>query len=126
MAGGCCPAPPAPEAQRAAVAEFYAAAAGSAGGCCGDGGGGGGGGGCGSGAGAGGGIVGTGPGCGGVAAPALSELLGYSAEELLSLPDGANLGLGCGNPVRAAGLKVRRALTPIARRSPSLPPRSPP
>merc|ERR1719399_573842 len=104
MAGGCCPAPPAPEAQRAAVAEFYAAAAGGAGG----------------------GIVGTGPGCGGVAAPALSELLGYSAEELLSLPDGANLGLGCGNPVRAAGLKVRRALTPIARRSPSLPPRSPP
>jgi ubiquinone/menaquinone biosynthesis C-methylase UbiE len=31
--------------------------------------------------------------------------LGYTAEELASLPEGANLGLGCGNPVAHASLK---------------------
>jgi SAM-dependent methyltransferase len=46
-----------------------------------------------------------GEGCGGQGAPELSELLGYSAEELRSLPEGSNLGLGCGNPVSAANLK---------------------
>lgn len=36
---------------------------------------------------------------------AVSEALGYSAEELASLPEGANLGLGCGNPQAIANLK---------------------
>ncbi|MDD4541049.1 MAG: arsenite methyltransferase [Eubacteriales bacterium] len=29
----------------------------------------------------------------------LSELLGYSPEDIASVPDGANMGLGCGNPL---------------------------
>lgn len=33
------------------------------------------------------------------------EALGYSVEELASVPEGANLGLGCGNPQAIAGLK---------------------
>jgi SAM-dependent methyltransferase len=31
--------------------------------------------------------------------------LGYNIEELKNLPEGANLGLGCGNPTASAGLK---------------------
>ena len=31
--------------------------------------------------------------------------MGYSIEELKNLPEGANLGLGCGNPTASAGLK---------------------
>jgi SAM-dependent methyltransferase len=34
-----------------------------------------------------------------------SERLGYSAEELASLPEGADMGLGCGNPQAIAGLQ---------------------
>lgn len=34
-----------------------------------------------------------------------SEQLGYSDEELGSIPEGADLGLGCGNPVALASLK---------------------
>ncbi len=34
-----------------------------------------------------------------------SQLLGYSEEELSQVPEGANLGLGCGNPVALASLK---------------------
>lgn len=34
-----------------------------------------------------------------------SAKLGYSEEELRSLPEGADLGLGCGNPVALASLK---------------------
>ena len=34
-----------------------------------------------------------------------SELMGYSIEELKNLPEGANLGLGCGNPTASADLK---------------------
>jgi SAM-dependent methyltransferase len=36
---------------------------------------------------------------------ALAEIAGYSAEELRSAPEGANLGLGCGNPVAVASLR---------------------
>ncbi len=36
---------------------------------------------------------------------AMSTMVGYKAEELESLPKGANLGLGCGNPVAIAGLE---------------------
>jgi ubiquinone/menaquinone biosynthesis C-methylase UbiE len=35
----------------------------------------------------------------------ISKKIGYSDEELQSIPDGANLGLGCGNPVAIASLK---------------------
>jgi arsenite methyltransferase len=34
-----------------------------------------------------------------------SVKLGYSAQEIDSAPDGANMGLGCGNPLAIAGLK---------------------
>jgi SAM-dependent methyltransferase len=45
-------------------------------------------------------------GCCGAAAPeATSRAVGYSQEELAALPDGANLGLGCGNPVALASLR---------------------
>jgi SAM-dependent methyltransferase len=35
----------------------------------------------------------------------MSKMMGYSDEELAKLPEGANLGLGCGNPVALASLK---------------------
>jgi SAM-dependent methyltransferase len=35
----------------------------------------------------------------------MSKKIGYSAEELQTVPEGANLGLGCGNPVALASLK---------------------
>ncbi|WP_199615076.1 arsenite methyltransferase [Paenibacillus alkalitolerans] len=35
----------------------------------------------------------------------ISAKLGYSSEELASVPDGANLGLGCGNPQAIANLQ---------------------
>ena len=68
---------------RVAVRERYAAAARSQG-CCGDSGGS-----C----------------CGGSATEEQSRSIGYSAEQLASLPEGANLGLGCGNPTAIAALR---------------------
>ncbi|MGD0159602.1 MAG: arsenite methyltransferase [Candidatus Bathyarchaeia archaeon] len=35
----------------------------------------------------------------------ISRRVGYSEEEMSSVPEGANLGLGCGNPVALASLK---------------------
>jgi arsenite methyltransferase len=35
----------------------------------------------------------------------ISRAIGYSEKELKSVPEGANLGLGCGNPVALASLK---------------------
>ena len=35
----------------------------------------------------------------------ISQNLGYSREELKNLPEGANLGLGCGNPLAIASIK---------------------
>ena len=35
----------------------------------------------------------------------LSALMGYSKEDIESAPEGANMGLGCGNPVTLASLK---------------------
>lgn len=35
-----------------------------------------------------------------------SQRMGYSAEELAAVPEGANLGLGCGNPQAIAALRV--------------------
>ncbi len=44
--------------------------------------------------------------CCGSSRPAdVSRKVGYSEEELSSVPEGANLGLGCGNPVALASLK---------------------
>ena len=35
----------------------------------------------------------------------LAQKIGYSAEELAALPEGANMGLSCGNPAALAALK---------------------
>lgn len=43
-------------------------------------------------------------GCGDVTG-VISKELGYSDDDLNAVPDGANLGLGCGNPVALASLK---------------------
>jgi SAM-dependent methyltransferase len=64
---------------RQTVREGYARVAQGGAGCCG-------GGGCGDGA--------------------SSSKLGYSAEELAAVPEGADLGLGCGNPQAIASLKA--------------------
>src|SRR5512143_4129260 len=73
------------EAVRQKVREGYGKIAGSGGSCC-----------------------GTAPTCCG-STPAGSEDLakhiGYSAEELAALPDGANMGLSCGNPNTLAALQ---------------------
>ncbi len=37
-------------------------------------------------------------------ADAIAKVIGYSDEELRSIPEGANMGLGCGNPVALASL----------------------
>jgi hypothetical protein len=44
---------------------------------------------------------GTGCGCG----ENVSKMIGYSDKEIESVPEGANLGLGCGNPIALASLK---------------------
>ncbi len=44
--------------------------------------------------------------CGSVdAAEDISKRIGYNEEELASVPEGSNLGLGCGNPTALASLK---------------------
>jgi arsenite methyltransferase len=46
--------------------------------------------------------------CAGATVPDVDEKareMGYSAEELAAVPDGANLGLGCGNPQAIAALR---------------------
>ena len=50
---------------------------------------------------------GCGPYCCGSVSPAgqVSKQIGYSDEDLKAVPEGANLGLGCGNPVALASLK---------------------
>jgi arsenite methyltransferase len=40
----------------------------------------------------------------------ISRRIGYSEEEISSVPDGANLGLGCGNPVALASLEKGQAV----------------
>ena len=40
-----------------------------------------------------------------ITADTISRSIGYSEEDLHSIPEGANLGLGCGNPVALASLK---------------------
>jgi arsenite methyltransferase len=72
---------------RAAVRERYGAIAEGKGGCCG------------------GGSGGATECCGGTTTAGLAEL-GYSVEDAAAIPEGANLGLGCGNPI-ALGKPVR-------------------
>ena len=43
--------------------------------------------------------------CGSVSTDKLARNIGYSDEELSSLPEGANMGLSCGNPTAIASLK---------------------
>jgi SAM-dependent methyltransferase len=43
--------------------------------------------------------------CGPAPASAKSQAMGYSAAELAAVPEGADLGLGCGNPQAIAALK---------------------
>ncbi|HNX40578.1 MAG TPA: arsenite methyltransferase [Methanothrix sp.] len=43
--------------------------------------------------------------CGAAPAEDISKNIGYSDEDLQSVPLGANLGLGCGNPIALASLK---------------------
>ncbi len=74
------------EAVRQKVREGYGKIAGSGGSCC-----------------------GSAPTCCGSTPGASDELakhIGYSAEELAALPDGANMGLSCGNPNALAGLQA--------------------
>jgi SAM-dependent methyltransferase len=46
-----------------------------------------------------------GPTCCSSNTPTASEKVGYTKEELSSIPEDANMGLGCGNPVALASLK---------------------
>ena len=43
--------------------------------------------------------------CSSSSAVQISEAIGYSQEQMASVPEGANLGLGCGNPVALASLR---------------------
>ncbi len=45
------------------------------------------------------------PCCGNDRATDISRMIGYGDEELAAVPEGANLGLGCGNPIALASLK---------------------
>jgi len=48
--------------------------------------------------------------CGGNSDATVSGKIGYSADELEALPEGADLGLGCGNPGALASLKPGEAV----------------
>ena len=50
--------------------------------------------------------AGCAPGCCAVMPADQSRMIGYSAEELAALPEGADLGLGCGNPQAIASLRA--------------------
>lgn len=45
------------------------------------------------------------PCCAGTDAREVSKKIGYTDEELRAVPEGANLGLGCGNPIALAALR---------------------
>lgn len=42
-----------------------------------------------------------------------TRTIGYSDEDLAAVPDGANLGLGCGSPVALASLKPGQTVLDI-------------
>jgi len=68
---------------REVVREKYGAIAVSSGSCCGPSG-----------------------GCGSTSAEAVLDQIGYTAEQAAAIPEGANLGLGCGNPLAFAAVKA--------------------
>lgn len=43
--------------------------------------------------------------CDGTSANAISQKVGYTEQDMSTVPEGANLGLGCGNPVALADIK---------------------
>jgi SAM-dependent methyltransferase len=43
--------------------------------------------------------------CGGTPVYGVSRSIGYSEEDIANVPEGANLGLGCGNPIALASLE---------------------
>jgi arsenite methyltransferase len=43
----------------------------------------------------------------------VAESFGYAPEDLAGLPEGANLGVSCGNPLAVAGLKPVRITSPL-------------
>ncbi len=47
-----------------------------------------------------------GPSCGQTAAKSVAESFGYTAEQLDSIPDEANMGVSCGNPTAMSSLKT--------------------
>jgi arsenite methyltransferase len=49
--------------------------------------------------------AGCAPGCCATMPADQSQLIGYTADELAALPEGANMGLGCGNPQAIASLR---------------------
>ncbi|MFH1723238.1 MAG: arsenite methyltransferase [Elusimicrobiota bacterium] len=73
---------------RASVRESYARIARESSGCCGPA------------------SAAPGCGCGTKEASSISKAVGYSEKELGAVPDGADLGLGCGNPTAIAALKA--------------------
>ena len=52
------------------------------------------------------GAVGCAPGCCGAMPTDQSWMLGYSADDLAAVPEGADMGLGCGNPAAIASLRA--------------------
>jgi SAM-dependent methyltransferase len=50
--------------------------------------------------------AGCAPGCCSAPAPELTANLGYTADQQAAVPEGANLGLGCGNPTAIASLRT--------------------
>ncbi|KAA9007552.1 hypothetical protein F4V43_03410 [Paenibacillus spiritus] len=45
----------------------------------------------------------------------ISARLGYASDELQAVPEGANLGLGCGNPQAIAGLQPGECVLDLGR-----------
>jgi arsenite methyltransferase len=73
---------------KSAVREHYASVARGESGCCGP-------------------TATSGGCCGGTPTPiTLGKAIGYSEQDLSAVPEGANLGLGCGNPLAFAALKA--------------------
>lgn len=64
------------------------------------------------------GTQGCGPCCGGNLTPSLSRnqlnnisiRLGYTSQDLMNLPNNANMGLGCGNPIAIASIKPKETV----------------
>jgi arsenite methyltransferase len=48
--------------------------------------------------------------CGAVSADGVAKAVGYSDADLATLPEGANMGLSCGNPTALAGLRPGEAV----------------